>query len=165
MKNRFIPIIIVLVVVVTGYYLYSKQSTQKPVTQNEEVSQASNVSSDDALKVVMPLFPNIEWNDPKKIGVGYEITSKTESYATEYPSEKRETVENFRQFYNTRLEAAGYMIDNNTLADGPTGSVWGYRKGNLLIVFSYNSTVTYISDDSPEATCPCTRQFKIEISE
>lgn len=62
---------------------------------------------------------------------------------------------------NKALEVMGYKPNMNVSADGPGSSMWGYTKGNSIILYSYKTTPTNTSPNEPLSfDCPC----KITVS-
>ncbi len=107
-------------------------------------------------KVAVHLPPQSLYNPTKQTIEGYQVTSLPTASTENIGG----TVEPLRNYYNELLIKSGWRIDINFQADGPGGSVWGFRKGNEALILSYTSTFFNNQPGAP-SQCPCTVVFTI----
>lgn len=113
---------------------------------------------------VYPLFDKLKWGMPEgveksidsKVVQGSVIKSKTLRNITDIAKE----TEGFQNYYDKKLEAEGWSVENSLFADGPGSSEWGFKKGNRYIVLSYTSVP---ENDKPDEifSCPCHVTFAV----
>lgn len=118
-------------------------------------------------KEILPLFRDIPvWNpmvtETFSIGDGtYQGVS-----TTSLPVESDDYVlnEKFFTYYDKKLLAAGWVMDNTVGVGGVGSAGWGYIKNNALLYLYYSTeyatTIEY-PDRSPDFNCPCNVTYKI----
>jgi hypothetical protein len=107
-------------------------------------------------KVAVSLPPRSNYNPLERTIVGYQVTS----LPTASTENIGDTIEPLRNYYNEKLLPLGWRIQANFQADGPGGSVWGFRRGEEVLILSYTSTFFNNQPDTP-SQCPCTVVFTI----
>jgi len=107
-------------------------------------------------KVSVSLPPQSDYNPTKQTIVGQEVVSLPTASTEDIGG----TVEPLRNYYDQLLVKAGWTIATNFEADGAGGSLWGFTKGNDILIFSYTSTFMNLQQGQPEQ-CPCTVVFTI----
>jgi hypothetical protein len=107
------------------------------------------------LNDVYPLFSNLEWSQPGPSPMqrlpGDEVTATVQIA-------KNTDAREFFNYYDKKLKALGWTVDNSFSADGVTGSYVGYKKDNNEVVLSYNikpGKVTSGANEPLQYTCPC----------
>ena len=125
--------------------------------------ESCEISSD-----VYPTYSDLKWSvssaktntEPvsgTKIN-GYEIT------ATGSINNSNVDASKFFNYYDSKLKALGWAIDNNFAADGVLGSQVGYQKGANYIVLNYKITpgkITSAENEPIQWTCPCAVTYSI----
>jgi hypothetical protein len=155
-------------------YIYMDTGIPAPIAPASEKAVATTIATkitSHTIESVYPLFSDgISWspkvavnlparslyNPTKQTIVGYQVTSLPTASTEDIGG----TVEPLRNHYNQILLKDGWKIDINFHADGPGGSVWGFRKGDEVLILSYTSTFFNNQPDAP-AQCPCTVVFTI----
>ena len=107
-------------------------------------------------KLAVTLPPKSSYNPTKQKIVGYQVSSLPTPSTNDISS----VVEPLRNQYDYLLLKEGWYMDTNYEADGPGGSLWGFTKGNKVLIFSYTSTFLNQQPHTPEQ-CPCTVVFTI----
>lgn len=107
-------------------------------------------------KVRVSLPPHSMYNPTGKIISGYQATSLPTASTDDIGA----LVGPLRHSYDQLLLKKGWAIDTNFEADGPGGSLWGFTKGNEILILSYTSTFYNDQPGVPEE-CPCTVVFTI----
>jgi len=110
---------------------------------------------------IYPLFSNLKWSTVSAQKIqntnGYQITA-TDTINNNVDAR------NFFNYYDNKLRALGWGIDNNFAADGILGSQVGYKKENNYIILSYNikpGKVTSKENEPLQWTCPCDVAYSI----
>jgi hypothetical protein len=140
------------------------------------INNAANANSgatlyDVPITVAYPLASGITWGDLKaatttipaksqnaqSVLAGIQITSQpitniTNLSATSLP---------FVSYYQKKLSAAGWTVDNAIAAGGPGDDVRGYKKGSNYIVLSYSSVFKNDGGGVAPESCPCAMTFSI----
>ncbi len=134
-------------------------------------STHTSVSNQDVIDAVYPLFsdglswspkvsvnvpPHSDYNSTGQAIVGYEAVS----LPTASTGDIGAVVEPLRNYYDQLLVKSGWTIDPQFEADGPGGSLWGFAKGNDILILSYTSTFMNQQQGQPRQ-CPCTIVFTI----
>ena len=60
----------------------------------------------------------------------------------------------FENYYDQKLKASGYTIDNSLAAGGHMGGQTAYRKGSSLVLTRFRIDYHTVPKDAP-STCPC----------
>ena len=107
-------------------------------------------------KVSVSLPPRSDYNPTSQTIVGEEAMSLPTASTEDIGA----MVEPFRNYYDQLLLQKGWNININFEADGPGGSLWGFTKGNDILILSYTSTFYNKQSDRPEQ-CPCTIVFTV----
>jgi len=107
-------------------------------------------------KVSVSVPPKSDYNPTDRAIVGYQVTS----YPTASTEDIGGVVGPLRDYYDRLLVGGGWTIDTNFEADGPGGSLWGFTKGDKILILSYTSTFMDQEPNTPER-CPCTIVFTI----
>ena len=107
-------------------------------------------------KESVSLPPRSSYNPTNQIIEGYQVTSLPTASTEDIGA----TVEPLRNYYDQLLLKNGWTIDINFEADGAGGSLWGFTKGNDILILSYTSTFMNSQPNTP-AQCPCTIVFTI----
>ena len=107
-------------------------------------------------KVSVSLPPRSNYNPTNQTIEGYQVTS----LPTASTGDIGATIEPLRNYYDQVLIKNGWKINNDFEADGAGGSLWGFTKGNDILILSYTSTFMNSQPNQPEQ-CPCTIVFTI----
>jgi hypothetical protein len=107
-------------------------------------------------KISVSLPPRSNYNPTDQTIVGYQVTSLPTASTEDIGG----TVEPLRNYYDQLLVKNGWSIATQFEADGAGGSLWGFTKGNDILIFSYTSTFMNQQPNQPEQ-CPCTIVFTI----
>ena len=134
------------------------------VIQNEAPAIASSTqentgTTNNLVADLYPLYSGLSWNNEVATTTdvfglqlsGFRINS-TVVVDGDFPS--------FKNYYDTKLIANGWLQNKNYIADGAGGSIWGYSKGNDFIILSYDSTAINQIPNQP-LSCPCNMIFSI----
>jgi hypothetical protein len=175
-KNKmksYTKILLAVVGIVVGLVVVlAVRGTGASISPTSNTAATSTpATAEDAFGSAYPLYAtNIVWDSkvplsvPPHIGTnptdttieGYEITSEPTATTTDISS----ITEPFRNYYDKTLLALGWSIDPTFQADGPGASVWGFRKGKEILIFSYAPTFLNNQPNQP-VQCPCTITFSI----
>ncbi len=142
--------------------IFHFQQAQQKIKQQQNKNPVVGENKDNKiLSDVYPLFSNLKWGQagpsPMQRLPGYQITATGKINANQDTQE-------FFNYYDKKLKALGWSIDNSFAADGILGSEVGYKKGDNEIVLSYNITpgkVTSGTDEPLQYTCPCDVTYTI----
>lgn len=107
-------------------------------------------------KVSVSLPPRSDYNPATSTITGYEVVSLPTAATDNIAG----IAEPLRDYYDRLLVTNGWHIDIKFEADGPGGSLWGFTKGNQILIFSYISTFYNQQPNQPEQ-CPCSIVFTI----
>ncbi len=144
MSNNLLYTIIVLVLVIGGWYWYA----------NQQIGTAS-LHPD-----LYPLYSGATWGEVQakttSDGAGYEVVSVPFTDITNLA----EKFMPFETYYENTLTAAGWVRDMSREASGPGAEISVYTKGDQFIIVSYHSDFKV---DKPDALseCPCDLQFSL----
>lgn len=107
---------------------------------------------------VLPLYDGVQWNksEVEEFVLGtttYSGTSVTSApvTATMNPSAVFTPFENY---YEQKLRALGYAVDNLLAAGGHTGGQTAYRKGSSLVLTRFSIVYRTVPANAP-SECPC----------
>lgn len=146
-------------------------------TMKKQSPQSIMQQDADILDAITAAFPKYtEWQSPTPRTVTYndfskgtlaklqEITGLEKTGTATVSSILDATLGN--QQYFTQY---GWTIDNNQAADGPTGSVWGYKreiggKTQILQLSFTNNSIAPVANRPLSITCPCNFTYKIFLS-
>jgi hypothetical protein len=137
-------------------------STAPSIGISKYLVLGSSTLYDAPINEVYPLSPGANWGEKKMttimpgeenitkplIGITIEsqpIINTTNITATSLP---------FETYYEKKLAAAGWVVDNTLAAGGPGAEIVGYKKGTDYIILRYTSVFKNKGNNSPE-TCPC----------
>lgn len=107
-------------------------------------------------KVSVTLPPLSSYNPINRTIEGYQVTS----LPTESTTDVGAVVGPMRHYYDLLLLQKGWTMDTKFEADGPGGSLWGFTKGDDILILSYTSTFLNTDTGQP-VRCPCTVVFTI----
>jgi len=129
-------------------------STEESSTTPEK----NNLVSD-----IYPLYSNLLWNNEiatttNMFGLQFSGFGIDTRYITDDKYNKLDP--SFREYYDTKLTAKGWVQNKDYDADGAGSSVWGYTKGKDVIILSYHSTAINQKPNEP-LSCPCNMTFYI----
>lgn len=107
-------------------------------------------------QVSVSLPPLSNYNPTTQTIVGEQVTSLPTASTADIGA----IVGPMRDYYDRVLLEKGWVIDIKFEADGAGGSLWGFTKGNDVLILSYTSTALYQDPNAPKQ-CPCTLVFTI----
>jgi hypothetical protein len=107
-------------------------------------------------EVPLSVPPHVATNPTDQTIVGNLITSLQTATTTDVAA----ITEPLRTYYDKMLLGNGWSIKTAYQANGPGSAVWGYTKGNDVLIFSYTSTFLDQFVNQP-VQCPCTVGFSI----
>ena len=145
MSKTIIYIIVALVLVLGGWYLFSGQGGSAAAP-----SEATATLNAD----VYPLYSGATWgeayattspNGPVTVVLSVPVANTTYIAAVSMP---------FTTYYDDKLPAAGWKRDMMEEASGPGGNISFYRKGEQYIVVAFHSVFHVRLPDTP-VQCPC----------
>ena len=151
-------------------YAYRKAGEPMSASPSMGVSKyivESNGALYDTPTDIYPLPPGFTW-EGKKVAtisqggsatstlVGVQIDSAPIQNITDLSAH---TVP-FDTYYQKKLTAAGWKVDNMLAAGGPGAEIVGYTKGGEYIVLEYSSVFKNVPQNAPE-TCPCDITFSV----
>lgn len=67
----------------------------------------------------------------------------------------------FEKYYQKKLTAAGWKVDNSIAAGGPGADIIGYKNGDEYIIIQYTSVFKNDGGGVAPETCPCDMTFSI----
>jgi hypothetical protein len=67
----------------------------------------------------------------------------------------------FENYYQKKLTAAGWTVDNAIAAGGPGAEITGYKKGSDYIILRYSSVFKNDGGGVAPESCPCDMTFSI----
>lgn len=117
--------------------------------------------------VVYPLYSGVNWEtvgQKKNTVPASNIALEGYGLKGQGKINQNQDAQKFFDYYDKKLKAAGWSIENNFAADGVKGSQIGYKKDENYIVLSYNITpgkVTSKENEPLRWTCPCQVQYEI----
>ncbi|MEK7601350.1 MAG: hypothetical protein AAB480_02360 [Patescibacteria group bacterium] len=143
MNKTFVYTIVVLVVVLGGWYWYAGQGG------------AATLNAD-----LYPLYSGTAWGEPQakttSDGPAYEVVSTLFTDVTNIAAVSA----TFTKYYEDKLTAAGWTRDMMREAGGPGAEVSTYTKGDQFIVVSFHSVFKVKHPDAP-SECPCDVQLTL----
>ncbi|HET8580886.1 MAG TPA: hypothetical protein VFL98_00245 [Candidatus Paceibacterota bacterium] len=114
--------------------------------------------------IAYPLYPSLSWGAEQpstQAGVsGYAVSSRPVVGVSDIAS----TTEGFVRYYQSKLAADGWSVDNSLAAGGPGADVAGYRKGNAVFIYAYSTDFKGTQPGEP-VSCPCDVTFTLFSSE
>jgi hypothetical protein len=117
--------------------------------------------------VIYPFYSGVNWETvgPKKMTVPVSNIA-LEGYGVKGQGtiNQNQDAQKFFNYYDSKLKAAGWTVENNFAVDGVKGSQVGYRKNTDYIVLSYNITPGKVTSGANEPlawTCPCQVQYDV----
>ena len=141
MKTRTMVIGVVLILIIAAYAVFFSHKTASVVV--------AQLATD-----VYPLYPGAAWGAEEPATYqefsGYQIVSKTVPNVTDLSV----IFQPFEQYYEQKLTALGWSVDNAQAAGGPGSEFVGYKKGSDEIIISYNSIFKGGGQNEP-VQCPC----------
>lgn len=182
--NKITSIIIILVALLGGVYLYQRGKTvESPIACSADakicpdgssvgrvgpscefaecptVEKAKNLSLD-----LYPFYDAMEWSEEASSTIalrdqkfsGSEVSSKPLENISDFDS----VFVPFRNYYQDKLTKAGWVQNKNLAYDITGSSLWVYTKGTQHVVFSYKADPINKALTSP-LTCPCNVVFTI----
>lgn len=149
MSKKFLYVIILLALVLGGWYWYAGQGGSAAAPKVE-------LNAD-----VYPLYSGIAWggveatSSPERgvvsIVRSVPVTDTTDIAAVSMPFEK---------YYEDKLTAAGWVRDMMEEASGPGANISVYRKADQFVVVSFSSVFQVRQPDMP-VQCPCDVQLTL----
>lgn len=105
-----------------------------------------------------PLYPDADWQSAETETVtigeeelaGHSVTSTT----THADMDPASVFMLFEAYYEDKLTALGWTVENNLAAGGPMGGQTGYVRDGQTILIRYETTFQNVTEDAP-AECPC----------
>lgn len=156
--------VVIVACLAAGVYLFQKsQPPQAPVAQPQGQQVPANSFTD-----IYPLPSGITWNEAQTatlaagdVNVASTLIGiKVESQPIQNITDLSAPSMPFDAYYQKKLTAAGWTVDNDLAAGGPGAEITGYTKGNEYIILEYSAVFKNQPADSPE-TCPCDLTFSV----
>jgi hypothetical protein len=151
---------------------YADRKASEPMSAAPSVGVSkylveSNGTLYDTPTDIYPLPPGFSWGgkkvatisqggSPTSTLVGVQIDSEPIPNITDLAAQSLP----FDAYYQKKLTAAGWSVDNALAAGGPGAEITGYTKGGEYIVLEYSSVFKNVPTDAPE-TCPCDMTFSV----
>lgn len=153
MWRRIVAILVIIVAIAVAAWLVLRpQKAVAPTVQSVPAAQPA-LSGD-----VYPLYSGVDWNTPatETFSIGsttYSGTSVTSKSVTNTMN-PASIFTPFDTYYNQKLKALGYTVDNMLAAGGHVGGQSAYRKGNELILTRFSIVYHTVPANAP-SECPC----------
>lgn len=161
MIRKFLPFIIILVVILAAYLFYIKYKDRvtAPV-QNENTTLAPMTQYINNT--------NESWSNPTQATEQTMYGNLTGEEMTTQITSDQAMVSPFEN--STTLKNEGFELDNNLAAGGAGSSVSGYKRmvngKTQVLLYSYQTQPTSNNPNEPlQFNCPCKVSLKVFLSE
>lgn len=115
-----------------------------------------------------PLYVNAAWETSRSevvtIGTSTYQGANISSISPMPTEDPGSVFTPFERYYDNKLKALGWKVDNYLAAGGHTGGQTGYRKANELILVRFFIDYLKVSDNAP-SECPCDVTLSLFSSE
>lgn len=110
--------------------------------------------------VLSPLYSGATWGPVVASTNGDLKGSEATSSAAKDTNNIAAVTKPFTTYYEQKLKADGWTVDNARAAGGPGSEIMAYTKGDAYIVIGFTSVFKKKSVDAP-AQCPCDVTFSV----
>lgn len=178
LTSRIIGLIILLLFInaiaipLSQLFIGTQSSAMKTITDEKRIVKDSPSLATAGYLSILPEL--ITWMPPTAGTITYtdfakNLPTRTLSGTTQSGTALLESLTKANEVHTDFLKNNDWTEDPNQAADGPTGSVWGYRKiengKTQILQISYtNNSITPVPNQPIQATCPCNLTYTIFLS-
>ncbi|MEN9407892.1 MAG: hypothetical protein RLZZ455_1108 [Candidatus Parcubacteria bacterium] len=179
LTSRIIGLIILLLFInaiaipLSQLFIGTQSSAMKTVTNEKNLVKNSPSLATAGYLSILP--EQITWMPPMTGTISYtdfakNLPTRTLSGTLQNGTAILNNLSEASAMNNDFLKNNGWAEDPNQSADGPTGSVWGYKKttGNktqILQLRYTNTSITPLPNQPIQVTCPCNLTYTIFLSD
>jgi hypothetical protein len=147
-------LVVIIIVLAAAWAWWPRPSTDETSIENAP----STITHPELNAILYPLYSGADWDKPQTesvvIGTTTYAGASVASASVSAGSDPASVFTPFEQYYEKKLQAAGWTIADDLAAGGHVGGQAGYRKGGDIVLTRFHIDYHTAPENAP-SECPC----------